>query len=75
MPECSMGERGDHNMTEEERKIWIRVYQRQHRREAKCIGLCSICYKRAPKPGCLTCEVCIQRARDYQRRRTDANPK
>lgn len=62
-------------MTAEERKIWIRVYQRQRRREARSIGLCTICYRRIPKPGCLTCPTCIQRSLDYQRRmKAHANP-
>lgn len=54
-------------MTQDERRVWIRIYQRQRRRDAVKLGICQVCCKNKPEPGRKTYRVCIDRARTWEK--------
>jgi hypothetical protein len=47
----------------------IRQSQKKRRALAKAVGLCSICCSRVRAPGRLTCDICNDFVKAYNRRR------
>jgi hypothetical protein len=52
----------------EHRRATIRKSQQKRRMKAKESGMCGVCCKRPVKDGYKTCEMCIMRAIDWNKR-------
>ena len=55
----------------EYRRKMIRESQKKRRMRAKESGLCGVCCKRPVKEGYKTCEMCILRTIDYNKRKNN----
>lgn len=53
----------------EKRREIVKLSQRKRRAEAVKKGLCKCCCKRIPAPERKNCPVCLERAREAQRRK------
>ncbi len=53
----------------EKRREIVKLSQRKRRAEAVKKGLCQCCCKRTPAPDRKNCPVCLERAREAQRRK------
>ena len=61
-------------MTPDERRIYIREYMRERRREWRADGLCVMCGGgvNASKPHRKTCDRCSRRSAESQRRKRES---
>lgn len=56
------------------RNAIVRKSQMRRRAEARANGLCIQCCKGVPTPGRKSCPKCLERARDYARRKREVSP-